>query len=252
MDLANKVAVVTGASSGIGEAACRALAYEGVTVVAAARRERLLDQLAGSHPRIVAHRADVTSPDDLAALAGFVAERFGACHVLVNNAGARFETGFEGTDDVPAVEAAIDTNFLGAVRAMAAFAGLLERSAPSRVVNVGSVAGKIGVGSGGYAASKFALVGFTEAVRPAWLRRGVAVCQLNPGFVTTPGFPQDDLRRTPLGRLVGRPEMVAAAIVEVARSGAHERTVPRWYRPIVVLRHVAAPLVWRAAGLVRR
>lgn len=252
MELTDKVAVVTGASSGIGEAACRALAHAGVTVVAVARRERLLEQLADSHPRIVARRADVTRLDDLTALAEFVEQRFGACHVLVNNAGARFPMRFTGPDDLPPVEAAIDTNFLGAVRAMAVFGDLLERSAPSRVVNVASVAGKIGVGSGGYTASKFALVGFTEAVRPAWLRRGVAVCQLNPGFVETPGFPQDDLRRTPLGRLLGRPDMVAAAIVELARSGARERTVPRWYRPIVVLRHVAAPLVWRAAGTIRR
>jgi hypothetical protein len=253
MDLLGKIAVVTGASSGIGEATCRVLAYHGMTVVAASRREDLLEQLAASHPRILARPTDVTSDEGVAALARHVAGAHGSCHVLVNNAGARFGKRFLDVADQADVERAMDTNFLGAVRCMAAFADLLAASAPSRVVNVASVAGKIGVGNPGYVASKFALVGFSEAVRQRWAERGVSVCQLNPGFVSTPGFPQDDLQAIPvLGRLVATPDVVAEAILDVARSGARERTVPRWYRSVVVARHVAAPLVWALTGRLRR
>jgi NAD(P)-dependent dehydrogenase (short-subunit alcohol dehydrogenase family) len=138
-------------------------------------------------------------------------------------------------------------NLTGVARCMGAFADLLAASAPSRVINVASVAGKIGIGPPAYAASKFALVGFSEAVRPDWERRGVAVCQLNPGFVRTEGFPQDEVRRTPIGRFVITPEEVASAVLDVARSGVRERTVPRWYRGLTVARHVAAPAFWSAA-----
>jgi NAD(P)-dependent dehydrogenase (short-subunit alcohol dehydrogenase family) len=247
MELQGKVAVVTGASSGIGEATARALAGAGMDVVAVARRAERLDALAASVDHVHAQPADVTSDDEVQTLAGAVASQFGACHLLVNNAGASLGGPFLGWDDVAEVRAALDVNFFGAIRCMAAFAPLLFASAPGRVVNVASVAGKIAAGYPGYSASKFALVGFTEGVGASWAARGVTVSQVNPGFVQTEGFPQNDLTASPLTRrLVATPELVAAAIVEVARSGVPERTVPRWYRPFVVARHVAAPVV-RAA-----
>ena len=247
MDLDGKIAVVTGASSGIGEAAAKALAEAGMTVVATARRADRLEALAAGSPRIVAHPADVTSDEDVAGLAQRVAGEFSACHVLVNNAGASFGRRLRGPEDLEDLQRTMDLNLMGVARCMAAFADLLFASAPARVINVASVAGKVGVGPPSYATSKFAAIGLTEAVRPDWLRKGVSVSQVNPGFIKTEGFPQDDLRRTPLGRLiVSTPEKVATAVVEVARSGAAERTVPRWYRAVPVLRHAAAPL-FRAA-----
>lgn len=245
MDLEGKVAVVTGASAGIGEAAARALAQAGMQVVVSARRADRLDAIAASHPRIVAQPADVTSQEDVTALAKRVEEEFGACHVLVNNAGASFGSRLRGPDDLDGLIRTVDLNLVGAARCMAAFADLLFRSAPGRVINVASVAGKVGVGPPAYAASKFALVGLSEATRLDWIRRGVTVSQLNPGFIATEQFPQTELQASPFGRLlVSRPEKVGAAVVEVARSGVHERTVPRWYRIAPVLRHLVAPLYW--------
>ncbi len=247
MELTGKVAVVTGASSGIGAASTRALAHAGATVVGVARRGDRLASLAGEHDRVHSYVADVTDDTATATLAGWVESRFGACHVLVNNAGASIGRRFRGPDDVADVRRAIDLNFLGTVRCMAEFADLLSASAPSRVVNVASVAGKLAAASPAYAASKFATVGLTEAVRADWARRGVAVCQLNPGLAVTEGFPQSGFVESRLGRRVlADPEDIAEAVVDVARRGSAERTVPRWYRALVVARHVASP-VYRAA-----
>lgn len=243
-DPAGKVAVITGASSGIGEATARRLARLGMTVVAAARREDRLEALAAAHPGIVPHAADVTSTADLLALADRVGAEFGACHALINNAGVP-GSAFRGRDDIDDALHTIDVNLGGTIRGMGAFAELLAASAPSRVINVASVAGKLGVGPAAYASSKFGAVGFTEATSLSWARRGIAVCQLNPGWIETEGFPQNDIKRTPLRPLIGEPEDVARAIHRTLLDGAPERTVPAWYRVFVVLRHVAAP-VWRA------
>jgi NAD(P)-dependent dehydrogenase (short-subunit alcohol dehydrogenase family) len=247
MDLAGKVAVVTGASSGLGEATAKALSRAGMTVVAVARRRERLDDLAAHDPLIRSYAADVTSTDDMARLAGWVRAEVGACHLLVNNAGAKLGGDrFAGPDDVEGVAATMEVNFFGTVRCMGAFADLLAESAPSRVVNVASVAGKVGVGPPSYVASKFAVIGFTEAVGRDWAKRGITVTQLNPGFIRTEGFPQADLVANPATRrIVGEPSLVADAVVEVARSGKAERTVPRWYRAAPVVRHAAPPL-WRA------
>lgn len=247
MDLHGKVAVVTGASSGIGEATVRRLDAAGMTVVAVARRADRLEALAASGRAITAHPADVTDPDQVQALAEAVRQNHGACHVLVNNAGftrrERF-TRTAGEDPIEDFEAVLDVNLYGALRCMLAFEDLLAASAPSRVVNVASVAGKLGVGPASYVTSKFALVGVSEAVRTEWLPRGISVCQVNPGFTRTEGFPQEDLLAGPFGRLVITPDEVAKVVVEVAASGAAERTVPRWYRPLVVARHIAARPFW--------
>jgi NAD(P)-dependent dehydrogenase (short-subunit alcohol dehydrogenase family) len=249
LQLAGKVAVVTGASAGIGQAAAIALANEGVTVVASARRAERLEELAAAHARIVARPADVTDPGQVEALAHWVADEFGACHILVNNAGASFGSRLRGPDDLDDFQRTMDLNVMGPVRCMAAFAELMFASAPGRVINVASVAGKVGVGPVAYVASKFALVGLSEAAGWDWRRKGVTVSQLNPGFIRTEQFPQDDLMRSPFGRLiVSTPEAAAAAIVDVARSGHPERTVPRWYRVAPVVRHLAAPVYWAAGS----
>lgn len=242
--LRDRVAVVTGASSGIGEATARRLAREGMTVVAVARREERLQALAAGSDRIRAYAADVADTEQVDGLARWVADELGACHALVNNAGVGGGP-FEGRDDLDDTLRTIEINLAGTIRCTAAFADLLAASAPARVVNVASVAGKVGIGPAGYAASKFGMVGFSEALSLSWAGRGVTVCQLNPGFIETEGFPQEQVKRSPLARLLGEPDDVADAIVDALRSGATERTVPRVYRAVVALRHVAPP-AWRA------
>lgn len=254
-DPRDKVVVVTGASSGIGGAVARRLARAGVTVVAVARREErltaLAQELATAPGRIVPHAADVADTAAVDALAARVATEFGVCHALVNNAGVG-GGGFHGRDDLDDTLRTLDINLLGTFRCLAAFADLLERSAPARVVNVASVAGKLGIGPAGYAASKFGVVGLSEALNLSWAPRGITVTQLNPGFILTEGFQQEHLMGGPLEQLVGDPDDVAEAVVEVLRSGAPERTVPGWYRPLVVLRHIAPPLYRAVASRMER
>jgi NAD(P)-dependent dehydrogenase (short-subunit alcohol dehydrogenase family) len=240
------VAVVTGASSGIGEASARRLATAGATVYAAARRTARLERLADEHPGIVPVRADVTEDADVDALAARVRDDHGRCHLLVNNAGVGGGA-LHGRDDLDEVLRTLDVNLACTVRCLAAFADLLERGAPSRGVNVASVAGKVGIGPAGYAASKFGMVGLSESLHPTWARRGITVIQLNPGFVATEGFPQRALLRTPARRLVGEPDDVAVALVDAVERGRWERTVPRGYRAVVLLRHLL-PGAYRAAA----
>lgn len=251
MELAGRVAVVTGASSGIGRATAARLARDGMQVVAVARRAERLDELAHEQPGIHPYVADVTDTADVDTLCAWVAERFGACHALVCNAGVGGDR-FAGRTSLDDVAHTMDVNFMGVVRCMGAFRDLLAASAPSRVVNVASVAGKLGIGPAGYAASKFAVVGFSEAVGLDWAADGITVCQLNPGFIKTEGFTQEQVLRTPAARIVGEPEQVAEAAAQAIRSGATERTVPRAYRLLVVLRHTVAPLFWRVAARLPR
>jgi NAD(P)-dependent dehydrogenase (short-subunit alcohol dehydrogenase family) len=246
-DPRGRVAVVTGASSGIGEATTRRLAGAGMSVVAVARRRDRLEELAASTPgAVIPHVADVADTGQVDDLAARVARDLGACHALINNAGIPGGA-FRGREDLDDVLRTLDVNLGGVFRVAAAFADLLAASAPSRLVNVASVAGKLGIGPAGYAASKFGVVGMSESLAFAWAKRGVTVCQLNPGFIETEGFTQKQIKRTPLGRLVGRPEDVAEAVVDVLDRGLTERTVPRWYRSFVTIRHLAPP-VYRAAA----
>lgn len=245
--MAGRVAVVTGASSGLGLAIAERLADEGMTVVAVARRGDRLDRLAAARTGIHPYVADVTDTAQVDALAAWVTEELGACHALVNNAGVGGRP-FESRDDLEDALRTVDVNLGGTLRCTAAFADLLAASAPSRVVNVGSVSGKIGLGPAGYVASKFGTVGLSEALSFSWASRDVTVCQVNPGYIVTEGMPQTHVRGTPFERLLGEPPIVADAVVDALVRGRTEVTVPKVYRVFVVLRHLVPPLFRRIAG----
>lgn len=242
---------MTGASSGIGEAVTRRLAGDGMTVVAVARRRDRLDRMAAEHPRILAHAADVADRRAVDQLADRVRAELGRCDLLVNGAGVGGGA-FTGPESVDGLAHTMQVNFMGAVHTIAAFRELLVHSAPSHVVNVASVSGKVGVGPPDYVASKFALVGLSESLSLAWAPDGVTVTQLNPGFIVTEGFPQRRLVESPFSRFLGAPDDVADAVADVVERRPRERTVPSWYRPLVTLRHVLPPLFWRLAARTNR
>lgn len=242
------IALVTGASSGIGEATARRLAREpGAQLILVARREERLRALAaelGGDALVIA--ADLTDAAAPARIAAAVEARHGRLDLLVNNAGAAWrgtfgETGWEH------VRRHMELNFDVQVRLTEALLPLLRRSAPSAIVNVASTAGRVSrAASGAYSASKFALVGWTDALHLEERRHGVHVGMVLPGFVATEGFPQRgllDRRRTRW--IVSTPDKVAAAIMDAGPGGRAERYVPRPYY-LGALARIALP------GLTRR
>jgi uncharacterized protein len=228
-----KVCVITGASSGIGRAVAEDLARRGAIVCAVARREHLLRELlevlpGEEHSYFV---ADVSDQDAVRGLARHVEQTHGRCDVLVNNAGFSAGGAFEGERSLDDLRSVMETNFFGAVHCSAALLPLLERAAPSHIVNVASIAGRLPVpGAPSYCASKFALVGWTESARFGLERKGVYLSSVEPGPIPTEGFPQRGLVGKPLlRRLLGTSEDVSAAIVDSIVNRKPQRVVPRAY-----------------------
>lgn len=179
------IAVVTGASSGIGAATARRLAAEGFAVVAAARRRDRLDELAAEVPEVRAVTLDVTSAESIAALAADLDD----VAVLVNNAGGA--VGMEPVErgDVSEWQAMYETNVLGAMRMTQALLPALERGAGGHLVFTGSIAGRVVYeGGGGYTAAKHAEAAMVETLRLELNGRPVRVTEIAPGMVRTEEF----------------------------------------------------------------
>ena len=179
-----KTAVVTGASSGIGEAAARALAGAGFRLFLGARRLDRLQTIAESLGEVAtALPLDVTDPESVAAFAGRLPEKV---HLLVNNAG-----GALGLDRIADAredrwETMWETNVMGVLRMTRALLPALEASGDGHVVNVGSIAGfETYAGGAGYTAVKHAVRAFTKTLRLELLGRPVRVTEIAPGLVET-------------------------------------------------------------------
>jgi uncharacterized protein len=244
------LALVTGASSGIGEATARLLAREhGAELVLVARRAERLEVLAAELGGATVIAADLTDPEAAGQIAAAVESEHGRLDLLVNNAGAAWRGRF-GDTGAEGVQRHMELNFDAVMRLTEALLPILRRSAPSSIVNVASTAGRVSrANSGGYSASKFALAGWTDALHLEERPNGVHVGLVLPGFVATEGFPQRELVDRSLTRwLVSKPERVAEAIVQAGPGGKAERYVPRAYGVAAALRVVAPRLVRRATG----
>jgi short-subunit dehydrogenase len=261
-----KVMLITGASSGIGEATARRLAREpGAALVLVARREERLRALAaelagtrgagtpdvssngnaGPHVSFVA--VDLLDDDAPARVLEHVLEHHRRLDLLVNNAGAAWRARFAdgGYENVRRTMA---INFDAQVRLTEALLPLLRSSAPSAIVNVSSTAGRVARGgSGAYSASKVALAGWSDALYAEEHAHGVHVGLVLPGFISTEGFPQAELTAKPWTRwAVSTPAKAAEAIYEAGIGRRAERYVPRAYGLAAALRVLAPALVRRA------
>jgi short-subunit dehydrogenase len=247
-----RVMLITGASSGIGEATARRLAREpGASLVLVARREERLSALAAAlgDERVSFLAADLLDGDAPERIRDHVLERHGRLDLLVNNAGAawgaRFaDGGYENVRRTMAI------NFDAQVRLTEALLPLLRESAPSAIVNVSSTAARVArAGSGAYSASKFALTGWSDALWAEEQGNGVHVGLVLPGFISTEGFPQSELTAKPWTRwIVSTPERAAEAIYDAGIRRRPERYVPRPYGLAAVLRIVTPGLVRRVLG----
>ena len=227
------IAVVTGASSGIGAEIARLLTARGWHCVLLARREdrlrALADEIGGEY-----ELCDVTDRNAVEQVATRVLARHPSVHLLVNNAGIPGRSNFL-DGDPERIENVMRTNYLGGVWCLRAFLPGLEAAAPSDVVNIVSVSGVVAFPpSGPYSASKHAQLAFSRATAPLLRRRGICVHTVKPGFVETEGFPQNRLPR-PVQRLVVGPEKIAEHVVDSVERGRGETTVPRYYTVAGVL-----------------
>jgi short-subunit dehydrogenase len=233
------VVLVTGASSGIGEAVARRFGREpGVELVLVARRADRLERLAADLPCQASWLAvDLTDPDAPDRVRAHLEEHHGRLDCLINNAGAAWRATFEegGWENV---RRTMELNFDAQLRLTEALLPMLRASAPSSIVNVSSTASRISrPGSGAYSASKFALTGWTDSLFFEERQNGVHVGLVMPGFIATEGFPAAELTGNPATRwLVGNPEAAAEAIWEVGPGGLAERYVPRFFALVGVIR----------------
>jgi NAD(P)-dependent dehydrogenase (short-subunit alcohol dehydrogenase family) len=186
------VAVVTGAASGIGRALALRLAQEGVSLAVADVRAEALDETAqmlkpaGSSPRkVTTHVVDVADKERVAAFAREVVEAHGRASLLINNAGV----GLFGTAEqlsIEDIEWLMGVNFWGVVHGVKHFLPILRREPQAHIVNISSVFGIVGpAGHSAYAASKFAVRGFTEALRHELFGGPIRVSVVHPGGVKT-------------------------------------------------------------------
>ncbi len=181
---ARPVAVVTGASSGIGAATARRLAAQGYRVVCAARRRDRLDELAAEIDG-EAVTLDVTSSESVAALAAAVPE----CSLLVNDAGGALGLDPIATADPDEWQTMFDVNVLGVLRVTQALLPALTASGAGHVVVVGSTAGRIVYeGGAGYTAAKHAVAAVVETLRLELCGQPVRVTEIAPGMVRTEEF----------------------------------------------------------------
>ena len=230
MVLSEKVAVVTGASRGIGRLIAVDLARRGARVVASARNVEALDSLVAEITagggEALAVAADVAVAADADGLLAAAVQRFGRVDILVNNAGITRD-GLLLRMKEEDWDAVLDTNLKGAFLCTRAAAKVMSKQKYGRIINISSVVGEMGnPGQANYCASKAGLLGLTKSVARELARRNVTVNAVTPGFVVTdmtdalPEKARDELvSQIPLGRL-GKPEDIAFCVAFLASDQA--------------------------------
>jgi short-subunit dehydrogenase len=249
---AERIAVVTGASSGIGEATARELARRGWHPVLLARRADRLQQLAAEIGGEW-EACDVMDRDQVDAVAMRILERHPEVALLVNNAGVPGRGTFASTEP-ETIERVLRTNYLGGVWCTRAFLPGLRAAAKhggAHVVNVVSVSGTIAFAPAGpYAAAKHAQLAFSRSLAATLRSEGIQVHTLLPGFVETEGFtPRSNLSSGLMRRFVIDSDDVAKALLKMVEKGKREVTVPWFpYRPVSIFQALFPGIIARLVG----
>ena len=224
--LEGKIALVTGASRGIGKAIATQLQSLGATVIGTATSENGADKISeylGEGQGLV---LNVTNDDSIAALFDILKEKFGGVDILVNNAGITRDNLFMRMKDDEWNDI-IDTNLSSVFKISKAVIRSMMKKRNGRIINIGSVVGTMGnAGQVNYATAKAGLIGFTKSLAREVASRGITVNTVSPGFIDT------DMTQTltdeqkegifsqvPANRL-GKPEEIANAVVFLASDGA--------------------------------
>lgn len=229
-----KVALVTGASRGIGAATARELAARGFTVAIGYRRDRTAAEEVAAATGGKAFAADVSRPEEATAMIAGVEAELGPIEVLICNAGMTKDT-LLGASEAADFEEVMDVNFLGTVHCCrAASRGMISRRRGS-IVNVSSVAAtRPGRGQSNYAASKGAVEAFTRALAVELAPRRIRVNAVAPGIIETAmtadlaAMAPEELERRVLMKRLGKPEEVARVIAFLAGDDASYVTGQVW------------------------
>ena len=230
MSLSGRVALVTGASQGIGRACALKLAQSGATVAVAARNQEKLNELVGqiaaSGGKAAAFPVDVADDEQIKTACKAIIGQFGKIDILVNNAGI--------TRDQLVMrmkradwDAVLNTNLTSAYICIQQVIGSMLKQRWGRIINITSIFGQIGqAGQANYAASKAGLIGLTMAIAREVASRNITCNAVAPGFIETAmtsgfsdEFKQTALRMIPLGR-IGTPEDVAGAVEFLSSEAA--------------------------------
>ncbi len=226
--LEGKVAIVTGASRGIGRATALALAAEGAAVVvnyasSSSAADAVVAEIVAMDGQAIALQADVSKEAEVDQMVATTVEQFGKIDVLVNNAGITRDTLLLRMKPAD-WQAVIDLNLTGVFLCTRAVSKLMLKQKSGRIINITSVAGQMGnPGQANYSAAKAGVIGFTRTVARELASRGITVNGVAPGFIATDMTEnlqaEPILQMIPLGRY-GQPEDVAGMIQFLAAAPA--------------------------------
>jgi len=252
--------LITGASQGIGRALALVAAERGAQVLATARNDQLLRELAAEGKnttgRLETLVANVISAQGRQGMIAVMQQHFGGIDVLINNAGIGASGHFAEADE-QRLRSIFEVNFFGLTELTRLAIPVLKSGRTPAIVNISSVVGKRGIpGRSEYSASKFAVQGFSEALRPELALDGIDVLVVNPGLTAT-NFSSNMLERKSklkIDHMRGMTsEQVAAATLRALARGKNEITLTFYGKLLVGLNRLAPQLVdWVAARRVRK
>jgi NAD(P)-dependent dehydrogenase (short-subunit alcohol dehydrogenase family) len=228
----DRTVLITGASSGIGRDIAMSLSRMDAQVAMLARRTALLDELKGqvesAGARALALGADVTRASEVRGAVDRTLETFGAIDILVNSAGVLIPDNVESMDPAD-LERMMGVNLYGTVHAMQAVLPSMRARSRGNIVNIASLAGRRGLPPlGGYCATKFAVVGLTEALRVELYGSGITASLIMPGIVDTPMVRESNSKKPELpdNIIAMPPQWVTWAVIAAVVLGLAEVDVP--------------------------
>jgi short-subunit dehydrogenase len=249
MEIKNKVVIVTGASSGIGEAAAREFGRQGAKVVLAARRVDKLQSLAqeinSMGTETLVAQADLSKLEDIQNLVSQTLEKFGRIDILVNNAGFGRLDWLEKLDPMKDIQAQMDVNVMGVIQTTRQVLPVMMKQRSGSIINMCSMAGLVATPTYTiYAATKHAVHGFSEALRREVKPWGIDVSLIYPGGVVTEfnqhaGINRKTKTSTPKFLLLTA-EQVAEAVVKLVRRPRRMLVIP-WQWNVTVFMNKFIP-----------
>lgn len=230
MKLNNKIILITGASSGIGALMATTFAARGAIPVLTARSINKLEHISSQIPSEHAvFPLDVTDAVQIDSVVRQIVERFGRIDILLNNAGYGIFATFQ---EAPLAhfEDMMNVNYMGTVRCTKAVLPYMLQAHSGHIVNIASMAGKIGSAkSTGYAATKHAVLGFTNSLRHELVGTGVSLSAINPGPINTPFFDIADPSGAYVKNIASfllKPDKVVAEIIDAIERNIPEKNLP--------------------------